>query len=140
MCGGVIYTHENKDIKVYFPYPKAKLPVRLKSGSDLLIAWGMRKEQSKGYDIPLGGWARQESIDSGLWDKYFPKPVKIAVQEFMEKDINEKSHWFKVTPGKFLQGLLIEVKGQQFVYVVTTVPDDINAVHHRWPKIITSIS
>ncbi len=32
MCGGVYYSINDQDIRVYFPNPKAQLPVKVRSG------------------------------------------------------------------------------------------------------------
>lgn len=136
MCGGVCYEQEGKTIITYFPNPKAMLPVRLKSGQNKLLPWGRRKQQP-GH-LPLGGWAREESLQTGMWDKYFPKPVKLSILKFMEKDIEGISHWFDVTNGQYIQGVIAHYKEEQRVYVVTVAPPMINAIHDRWPKIINS--
>ena len=71
MCGGVYYTHKGEEIKTYFPNPYANLPVRMKDSSIELIAWG--RHESQDGELPLGGWARQESIKEGHWDKWLRK-------------------------------------------------------------------
>ena len=76
MCGGVKSKHDNKALTVYFPNPKAVLPVRLKSRNHTMVKWGRRKEE-EGM-LPSGGWARHDSVLKGIWDKYFPKPVLIT--------------------------------------------------------------
>ena len=53
MCGGVYYSINGQDVRVYFPNPKATLPVKKKTGSIELLPWGRRKEQ-RGV-LPLGG-------------------------------------------------------------------------------------
>lgn len=79
MCGGVHYIHNDQEQRVYFPNPAAQLPVQLKGtmtaaghveGATALLPWGRRKQQEG--RLPLGGWARLESIYSGHWDRYFP--------------------------------------------------------------------
>ncbi len=56
MCGSVKFKHEGKVLTVYFPNPKAVLPVALKHGGLELVTWGRRKgEPGK---LPAGGWAR----------------------------------------------------------------------------------
>ncbi|MFO7601803.1 MAG: low-specificity L-threonine aldolase, partial [Candidatus Desulfacyla sp.] len=45
MCGGVYYSHQGQDIRVYFPNPKAQLPVRIRGGGIELLPWGRRKDQ-----------------------------------------------------------------------------------------------
>ena len=135
MCGGTEYLHNGEKIRVYFPMPDAKLPVRTKQGATTLVTWGRKKEQA-GYS-PAGGWARLESIKNGVWEKYNPIPVKIPVLRFMEKDRQKVSHWFDLPDHSFLQGLLINDQEQSRVYVVTTQPTDKNAIHDRWPRIIS---
>lgn len=134
MCGGVEYPIKGKDIRVYFPNPKAMLPVQQDREIELMI-WGRRRDQPG--RLPPGGWARQESLDSGKWDKYFPRPVKIIVNRFMEKDKNRVSHWFDLTRGQWIQGLIANYKNEQRVYVVTIKPELPDAIHDRWPKIMS---
>lgn len=135
MCGGVYYIHEGQESRVYFPNPKAVLPVREKDKSIVLLPWGRRKEQ-QGH-LPMGGWARLDSIYAGRWDKWFPVPVKIPIKQFMEKDIQGNSHWFDITKGQFVQGLIARDKYEQRVYVVTITPEFEDAVHDRWPRILS---
>ena len=137
MCGGVYYSHDGEDKKVYFPNPYALLPVRMRDKSIELLAWGRRKEQLG--NLPLGGWARLESINTGRWDKYFPKPVKIPVKSFMEKDHVGQSHWFDLTKGQCIQGLVARDKDESRLYDVTVTPEDPSAVHDRWPRIVSTI-
>ncbi|MDH5601014.1 MAG: hypothetical protein OEY78_06875 [Gammaproteobacteria bacterium] len=137
MCGGVFYNNNGQDIRVYFPNPRATLPVMTKSHEVELLPWGRRKEQA-GH-LPLGGWARLESIYQGRWDKWFPVPVKLPIKQFMEKDIQGNSHWFDLTPGQFIQGLIARDKYEQRVYVVTITPELDDAVHDRWPRILSGI-
>ena len=136
MCGGVKFQHAGQLLTVYFPNPKAVLPVALKQGGHELVTWGRRKEQAG--ELPPGGWARLDSIKSGKWDKYFPKPVRINVQEFMEKDNNKKSHWYPLVKGSWIQGLIVWEREERRVYVVTITPElpEQRAVHNRWPRIM----
>ena len=136
MCAGVYYIHESHESRVYFPNPKAVLPVIEKNKSIVLLPWGRRKEQS-GH-LPMGGWARLDSIYAGRWDKWFPIPVKLPIKQFMEKDIQGNSHWFDITKGQFIQGLIARDKHEQRVYVVTITPEFEDAVHDRWPRILSS--
>jgi hypothetical protein len=134
MCGGVYYLHHGEEFRLYFPNPKAVLPVRLKNDEVVLMPWGRRKKQSG--QLPLGGWARLDSIYAGRWDRYFPIPVKLPVSQFMEKDVESNSHWFDVTKGKWIQGLVARNAHEQRVYVVTVEPEREEAVHDRWPRIL----
>lgn len=134
MCGGVTYQQNKQDVRVYFPNPKALLPVRTKNKETILLPWGRRKEQAG--KLPLGGWARIDSIYSGRWDRWFPTPVKLPIKSFMEKDIVGESHWFDVSDGQCIQGLVARNNHEQRVYVVTITPEMADAVHERWPRVL----
>ncbi|MHB1142266.1 MAG: hypothetical protein ACYC1T_10995 [Sulfuricaulis sp.] len=136
MCGGVKYKHEDKILTVYFPNPKAVLPVTLKQGGHELVTWGRRKEEPG--KLPAGGWARLDSIKAGKWDRFIPKPVRLDVEEFMEKDTAKKSHWYPLLGGNWIQGLVAWEGDERRVYVVTIEPekDEQRAVHNRWPRIM----
>ena len=135
MCGGVYYIINGEEVRTYFPNPKACLPVKKKKSGVELLPWGRRKEQA-GH-LPLGGWARLDSIYAGRWDKWFPTPVKLMASQFMEKDIEGQSHWFDITPGKWIQGLVAHYDNERRVYVVTITPEMEDAVHDRWPRILS---
>ena len=135
MCGGIYYSINGQDVRVYFPNPKAVLPVRKKNGEIELLPWGRRKEQ-RGI-LPMGGWARLDSIYAGRWDRWFPIPVKINVKSFMEKDMEGHSHWYDLTKGQWIQGLIARDHQEQRVYVVTIAPELEDAVHETWPIIMT---
>lgn len=138
MCGGVIYTFNDKKERIFFPNPYAQLPIRMRDGSERLIPWGRRTEQS-GF-LPQGGWARLDSIKQGKWQRYHPLSVKIVVEQFMEKDKDKQSHWFMLKEGQYIQGLVAQLSDEQRVYVVTTNfeehPEMNGAIHDRWPRII----
>jgi len=135
MCGGVYYTIQDRDTRVYFPNPKALLPVKTRTGDIKTLAWGRRREQAG--MLPLGGWARLDSIYAGRWDRWFPVAVKIPVKSFMEKDLEGHSHWFDLTRGQWIQGLVARYQQERRVYVVTIEPELPEAVHDRWPRIMS---
>lgn len=135
MCGGVQYIIKKETLKIYFPNPQAQLPIIMKDGNISLLPWGRRKEQ-EGH-LPLGGWARLESINSGKWEYTQPIPIKIAVDAFMEKDRNKDSHWFNLEENQFIQGLVAHYNNERRIYVVTVEPDSSKKqIHDRWPRII----
>jgi len=74
MCHAVQYEWQGKTITEYFHYRYAKLPVLQRDGETRLYPWG-RHQQELGH-LPLGGWATQEQIYRGAWDKFTPIPVK----------------------------------------------------------------
>lgn len=135
MCGGVYYIINGEEVRTYFPNPNACLPVKKKDGATERLPWGRRKSQQG--NLPLGGWARLESIYEGRWDRWFPIPVKIIVSQFMEKDIEGNSHWFDITAGKWIQGLVARWDNERRIYVVTITPEMEEAVHERWPRILS---
>ncbi len=135
MCGGVYYSTSDQDIRVYFPNPAAQLPVKTRSGHSTLLPWGRRHEQAG--TLPLGGWARLDSIYAGRWDRWFPLAVKLPVKSFMEKDLEGHSHWYDLSKGQWIQGLVARHQQERRVYVVTIEPELPEAVHDRWPRIIS---
>lgn len=137
MCGGASYQDgDGKLWKVYFPSPKAALPIKMPDGSVEWIKWGKRKgEAVKGFI--QGGWARIDSIRQGKWDCMNPKPTLLAVQAFMEKDAERNSHWIGIPEGKAIQGLLATLNDEIRLYVVTEeTPPEYSWVHDRWPRLI----
>ena len=135
MCGGVRYTIKKETFRVFFPNPYAKLPVLMRDGKVSLVPWGRRKQEDG--NLPLGGWARLESVDAGKWDYLQPRPVKIAVDAFMEKDHNKDSHWFNMEPDTFIQGLYASKGDEARIYVVTVEPGPLERpIHDRWPRIV----
>ena len=124
-----------EEFRSYFPNPKACLPAKKRNGGIELLPWGRRQQQA-GH-LPMGGWARLDSIYAGRWDKWFPTPVKLMASQFMEKDIEGHGHWFDVTQGKWIQGLIAHSNNERRVYVVTITPEMEHAVHERWPRILS---
>lgn len=138
MCGGAKYTEPNgKEWKIYFPSLKAALPVLKPDGDVEWIKWGRRKEEQAPF--VQGGWARLDSIEQGKWDRCNPVYVSLAVQSFMEKDENKKSHWIDVPLGKAIEALIVEQNEERRLYVVTEdTPFEYAWVHDRWPRLIST--
>lgn len=134
MCRGVFFHYNDQDMRVYFPNHKALLPIEKKSGEIVLLPWGRRKEQAG--KLPLGGWARLDSIYAGRWERYFPRAVKLPIHSFMESDIEGHSQWHDITNGKWIQGLVAREGHEQRVYVVTILPEQSDAIYDRWPRIL----
>ena len=135
MCGGVIYFNGEYENRVFFPEMTARIPVKSKQGSHVLLPWGRRREQQG--KLPMGGWARLDSVYAGRWDRWFPIPVKLPLLQFMEKDFEGNSHWHTLTKGQWVQGLIAKERYEQRVYVVTIEPEQNDAVYHRWPRILS---
>lgn len=136
MCGGIEYKDGSRILRIYFPNPKAALPVRRKSGDVTWLPWGRRETET--VPMPQGGWAQLESIQAGKWEKYQPRPVLIPALRFMEKDDHRVSHWFEVPALEMIQGLVASVSDDSRVYVVTVqTPLEFPHIHDRWPRLVT---
>ena len=134
MCSGVYFTDQGEDVRLFFPNPKATLPVLTKTHTIQRVPWGRRQNQAG--VLPLGGCAHLDAIYAGRWDRWLPKPVKLAVKCFMELDIEGQARWYDLTKGQHIQGLIVREGSEQRVYVVTITPQRSDAIHERWPRII----
>jgi hypothetical protein len=94
MPAGVMYYYQSEIRTIYFSDSTSVLPIKLLNGEIKLLVWGRHKNQAG--ELPLGGWARLESIYQGQWDIYSPKPVKLPIIKFMEKDFEGITHWYEV--------------------------------------------
>jgi hypothetical protein len=138
MCAGVQYIEPSgKERKIYFPNPKAALPVAHPTGELEWVKWGRRKEEQAPF--VQGGWARIDSIEAGKWDRYSPQSVILAAQGFMEKDAHKVSHWIDIPSGLAIQALIVKTELDKRLYIVTEdTPPEYSWVHDRWPKLTDS--
>jgi hypothetical protein len=137
MAEAVIFKNQNKIYTVCFSQVKAVLPVKLKNGDCKLVTWGRREGENS--EMPMGGWARLNSIKNAKdqrWNLYFPKPVQIPIDKFMEKNFEGKSCWYEIIKGQCIQGLLAHEQNEYRVYIVTVDPEDLMNCHYKWPHII----
>ena len=82
-------------------------------------------------------WTRLDGIYTGRWDRWFPVAVKIPVKSFMEKDLEGHSHWYDLTRGQWIQGLVASNQQERRLYVVTIEPELAEAIHDRRPRIMS---
>lgn len=134
MATAIHYNYYGNEITTYFRNGIAQLPVRKKNGNIQLMSWGRRQEQAG--NLPLGGWAKLDNIEAGKWEKYFPIAVKIPAMRFMEYDFEGNRHWFTLTPGQWLQGLIARYQQEQRLYIVTIEPEQEDTPFTRWPRIV----
>jgi hypothetical protein len=134
MCNSVIYHYQGHERKTQFSDPNALLPVKSKQQGVLLLPWGRRTHQSG--QLPLGGWARHASIQSGRWDPYFPKPVRLPIDQFLSEDVMHATRWYRLTRGQWIQGLLAQVGEEKRIYIVTLTPEAPDSLYDRWPRIL----
>ena len=112
MCAGLEYIEPaGKVWKVYFPNPKAALPVSLSNGAVEWIKWGRRKEEQAPF--VQGGWARMDSIEAGKWERYNPQYCTVVAQRFMEKDAEKVSHWIAVPQGFAIKAMVVQIESEQ---------------------------
>lgn len=134
MPEAVMFHHQGKVHTVYFARAKSLLPVKLATGEIKLVTWGRRQHENS--EMPLGGWARLNAIHDGKWSQYLPKPVQLPIDKFMKTDYEGKIHWYEVTKGQFIQGLLAHEEDEYRVYIVTIIPELMDICHDRWPRIV----
>lgn len=134
MPEAVTFLYQGKLQTVYFAKSNAMLPIKLLNGEIRLVRWGRRQHENR--DMPLGGWARLESIHNGKWNRYLPKSVKLPIEKFMKTDFEGHVHWYEVIKGQWIQGLLAQEENEYCVYIVTIVPELLDICHDRWPRII----
>ena len=132
MCQALSYSYENKLFITHFTDFDARILVKTSTGF-MLAKWGRRiDEKSK---LPLGGWVSQELKAKGIYDKFFPKEVKISAVKFMELDIQGRCVWSDVTAGCWIDGLLLTEQNEHRVYIETFAPARSEIPFSRWPLI-----
>ncbi len=136
MCTSVCYIINEKVVIIDFAQSNAMLPVHKNKDQIIQVLWGRRKKEAG--KLPLGGWASQDSINNGKWDKYFPKVVKIPLLKFQENDFEGDSNWFDITAGQWVQGLLVQENEEKRVYIITLTPERICSTYNRWPSIVNN--
>lgn len=131
MCSGIEYLeqlHVWQDAGV-------RLPVLRRDGSVTWLPWGGRHGLETVFHE--GPCARLESIRAGKWARFSPRPVKIPLSRYMERDSKGRPHWVRVEPGQYLQGLVATSAGEQRVYVVTIEsPPAHRHLQPRWPRVL----
>lgn len=136
MIRSVKYQFDDRQWEVRFPNPKAMLPVRDKLGNTVLKPWG-RRPMDKGK-LPLGSIAKLPHLQSGRWDSYFPKKVRILVNGFCVADVAGNEHWYQVMPGQFLQGVCATWDAELRIYIISQDTPPNLAEFESWPKILSA--
>jgi putative SOS response-associated peptidase YedK len=114
LCVAVLNTR----IRRFISRNRARLPVWLRDGNVTWITWGRRKDEAIGK-FTNGGWARLDSIKSGKWKPWHPRPVLIVAEQFMERDHDDQSCSVLLDTRMVIQGLLAERDKGTRVYLVT---------------------
>jgi hypothetical protein len=135
MCLSVCYTDEERIVIASFAEAGAQLPIRTKAGASLYLPWGRRLGENG--VLPLGGVIQSEALKRGAWNYYLPKAIKLPLVKFLEADIENRTHWFDVTAGQWIQGAILQEGNEQRVYIVTIIPTLKNNPYPQWPRILT---
>jgi len=139
MCWATRYRHAGRDRQSRFEHRGAKLPVSAARGAQVvLLPWGRRPGEPG--QLPAGGWARLTHIQAGVWDKFEPRPVKLPVSAFAERDVAGREHWFEVTRGHLLQGCLVRWGEERRIYVVTLDCAPEVTEFERWPRAVVQVN
>lgn len=134
MCSGVKYVAKGEIITQIFANRKAVLPVKTKNGL-VYLPWGRRESQAG--ETPLGGWAEYTSLRAGQWNRFLPKPCKIMVAEFIERDtLTGEEKWFSLKANEFIHGIYCRDAGHYRAYVITLRPT-LQTQYSRWPRVLT---
>lgn len=105
----------------------------LRNGQTTLLPWGRRHHTSS--NLPLGGWVQLDEIYSGKWDNFFPRPIKMPINSFLVRDIEDQAKWFHLPNDKWIQGLIAQEKVEKRIYIVTLTPNE-DSIFPRWPRIL----
>lgn len=131
MCSGI----EHEDQLHLWKDPDVRLPVLCRDGSVEWLLWGQR--HGVPGDFVQGPCARLESVREGRWNRYAPRPVKIPLTRFMERDQRNRPCWVAVAPDQCLQGLIAHHGDDRRIYVVTVdAPPDSPHGQPRQPRLI----
>lgn len=138
MARAVRYFFDGRDWEVAFRQGSARLPIyNAKTRRTVLVPWG-RRPNDKGR-LPLGGIARHNNIQGNQWDQWQPRGVRLAIKEFMQVDVTDNPHWFEVTEGHWLHGLVATSGNEQRVYIVSLEMSPEEIEFESWPKFISGL-
>ncbi|MDD2717821.1 MAG: hypothetical protein PHW04_18190 [Candidatus Wallbacteria bacterium] len=138
MCVAMVFVNRKsgREYRSFFTDPGSRI-VYLERGNAGLASWGIRSTlEHPELKLPVGGWAREESIAKGTWKKYHPEEVLIPAVKFLERDWQKKIHLFELSDRESIKGLLVREGSLAVVYVITIEsPPELRQIHTRWVKI-----
>src|ERR1700761_7159882 len=134
MGEGIIDDYLGQSRKSFFNNQGSKMPVIATFDRIKFITWGKRELEPN--DFPVGSTLYREDILNGKYDLFSPKPVKLHILKFLEKDIKGMYHWFDIVKGLYMQGLLINNGSELRVYVVTIRTQMPDSDYNYWPRLI----
>ena len=138
MCRAIRYHFDEHTYEVRFTQTGARLPVRLNNGEDSLQLWGKRPHEK--CQLPIGGWARYSHVLSGRWkDDYAITSVRIPALEFAVQDVMGAEHWFKITRGQYVRGIVAKSGNESRLYVVIMDSPPDMGEFEGWPRVVNSL-
>ncbi len=111
--------------------------MRLRSGESSLLIWGKRPREK--CTLPIGGCARYAHVLSGRWDQYGYKKILVPAREFMVYDVLDREHWFTVTVGQYIRGVVVKDGTDTRLYVVTMDSPPDQGEFEGWPRVVTAL-
>lgn len=122
--------------RVGFNYREAHLTINEKKGTDSL-PWGRREHER--IKLPLGGWVRDDLLNQGNFDQWFPRSVLIVADAFCQYDFNGRAHWFSLVPGDNISGVILSDEEQRRVYIPLIFTERHDNHFLYWPKLVKSL-
>lgn len=134
MCTGVAFEYKRQIVTNFFTSPSAILPVISSTGQVTFVKWGKRPTEENCF--PLGSCAPLTQIKRGRYDQFLPRPVRLPLRKFYEKNFDGGYKWYELVPSYWVQGLLARDGNEHRVYIVTIIPTVPNAEYAQWPRIL----
>jgi hypothetical protein len=125
----------------------SRLPVRRRGGATITYPWGAQgrtfydQPRALRTEWPKQPWVPLQTIKSGAWAEFQPKPVRIAVTRFLVyrefDDAGPTDHWVTLEPDEYLQGALLQCSAEHALYVITVDPPIELGVVTPWPRVVS---
>jgi hypothetical protein len=148
LCVAVECCHNGTKIYVTAGDLHARLPVRSRGGAIIRHPWGAQgrtfydQPRALRTEWPKEPWVPLQTIKSGAWAEFEPKPVRIAVMRFLVyrefDDAGATDHWVTLKPNEYLQGALLQCSAEHAVYIVTVDPPADLRVVTPWPRMVSA--
>lgn len=133
MCFALIFIDTSgKRYTVSFTQRQRQLPMMGASESEHMT-WG--RNQYENGNLPIGGWCRQDLLAQGAFDHWQPQFVRLPVKGFAIHNMLARLHWFEVSPGEYLQGVILTEAGERRLYLVIMQTQRLDNWFWQWPII-----
>jgi hypothetical protein len=106
------FTHERggeKELQFHYAVAKSLLPV-WHEGQLLIVRWGCRRGESRA--LPVGGWTKLTTVESGYWSQCGAEPVDIPAALGLDGGV-----WYAIRQG--VRGVLVrDEQGVERVFLI----------------------